>query len=101
MAFVEMGSFHHYQPPKASLHRVGRPTTFNLFLSTARGKGKNLTALGPSKKLSEFLQDDDCIEILDMAGSPPKESLNQFDVSASDLDDTQRNMEGRALSWYS
>jgi hypothetical protein len=96
-----MSSFHHYQLPSASLHRDGRPTTFNLCLSTARGKGKNLTALESSRKLSEFLQDDDCIEILDMTGPSPKKSLNQFDVSASNLDDTQRNIEGRALSWYS
>lgn len=96
-----MGSFHHYQPPNAGLHRDGRLKTSNLCLSSARGKGKNLTALEPSKKPSEFLQDDDCIEILDMAGPPPKESLNQSDVPASDLDDTQRNMEGKALTWYS
>lgn len=101
MAFIEMGSFHHYQPRNAGLHRDERSKTSNLCLSSARGKGKIFTALGPSKKLSEFLRDDDCIEILDMAGPPPKKSLNQSDVPASDLDDTQRNMKGRALTWYS
>lgn len=100
MAFVEVGSFNHYQPANAGLHRDERSITSNLCVSTCRGKDKNLTALRSSKNLSEFLQDDDCIEILNMIGPPPKELLNQLDVSASNLDGIQRNMKGRALNWY-
>lgn len=94
MAFVEMGSFHHYQPPNAGLRRDGRPTASNLRVSTARGKGNNPTALGPGKKWSGILQDHDLIETLDMTALPPDESLDPFHVPAPNLNGTEREAEG-------
>ena len=81
MAFIEMGSFCHYQPLDAGLRSDGWLTASNLRVSTARRKGNNPTALGPSKKSSGIPQDCDWIEALDMAGPPPEEPLNPFHVS--------------------
>ena len=94
MAFVEMDSFYHYQPPKAGLRRDGRPTASNLRVPAAGGEGNNLRSLGESKKPSGRLEDYDVIEVVNMTGPRPEEPPNPFCVPAPDLDCTERDAEG-------
>ncbi|KAL2048967.1 hypothetical protein ABVK25_010820 [Lepraria finkii] len=89
MAFVEMGSFYHYQPPTADRGRDGRRMASNLRLPAPLARGDDLTSLGPSKKPSRRLQGYDPIAFLDITGPPPEESLNLFHVPAPDLDYTE------------
>ena len=94
MAFVEMGSFYHYQPPTAGRGRDGRRMASNLCLPAALARGDDLTSLGPSKKPSGRLQGYDPIAFLDITGPPLEESLNLFHVPAPDLDYTEADASG-------
>lgn len=56
ITFVDMGFVHYYQPWNTGLHYYRWPT--------ASKKGKIFSVLRTSKKLSEFYQDDNCIDSL-------------------------------------
>ncbi len=75
----------------------GRPVDCNLHLPTAHGKYNYPTALGPNKKGSRILQDDNTIEILDMTGSLPKEPLSPFPMPTLNLIGTEADPGGRVL----
>lgn len=97
MAFVEISSFHHYQPSNAGLRRNEQPTASKLHVFTACRKGNDPTALGPSKKPSGILQNYDLIEILNLDDPSPKEPFNQFHMSTKDFDDIQKDPESTVL----
>ena len=98
MTFVHMNSAQFYQPPiMADPCSDGRPAASDFRLSTARAKGNNPRALGPSKGSSRTLQNYDLIEIFNLTGLLPEEPLNPFHAPASGLDSTQRNVGGTVL----
>ena len=98
MAFIDMNTNQFYQPLKAAgTRKDGQPAVSSLRPSTAHGESNNPTALGPSKKGSEILQNYDLIEILDMTAPLPKEPFDPFHMPAPNLSGTKTDAGGTIL----
>ena len=93
-----MNSAQFYQPPKAAgIRNNGRLAGCNLRLPTTHRKDNDPIALGPNKKGSGILQNDNTVEILDTTSLLPKEPLSLFPMPTLNLNGTEADPGGRVL----